>query len=324
MRPELIDLTIEVTQRCPNSCLFCSSLSHPNSGVQVSLDDVCSVARQAASLGLKRISISGGEPLCHPRLFNILSELYQLGLQVSVYTTGILLNGTDAFSFVQWDLLDALRTNLIFSVQSTQSHIHDKLTRRKGSFGLTQRSIFAAKQSGFRVEVHLVPNKINLQSIEASVSELSEWGVDQVSFLRLVPQGYAKEHSDKLLLDRRESSLLQSTFQYLSEQNFGNTKLRFGVPFSGFVSKCTSCYAGENKLIVKYDGLVYPCEAFKESGSRRFQLGHIRNDSLKELLLRGRKSEPLRTLKKSANHCEPCPAQFFWTNSSRSECLDIA
>ena len=324
MRRELIDLTVEVTQRCPNSCLFCSSLSHPNSRVQVSLEDVCSVARQAASLGLERISISGGEPLCHPKLCDILSELYQLGLQVSLYTTGISLNDTDAFSFVKWDLLDSMRTNLIFSVQSTQSHIHDKLTRRKGSFGLTQRSIHAAKLSGFHVEVHLVPNKINLQSIEASVSELSEWGVDQVSFLRLVPQGYARDYVNELSLSQSESCLLQSTFQSISEQDFGNTKVRFGIPFSSLVNKCTSCFAGENKLIVKYDGIVYPCEAFKESGTLEFRLGDIRQDSLQELLLRGRNLRALRILKSCADFSEPCPAQLYWANRAGHNCFAIA
>ncbi len=103
---------------------------------------------------------------------------------VRFYTTGIQF-GSDgkATPFADWGAFDRSSTTIIFNVQSSDPRVHDSLTRRNGSFNLTHKALLLAKQSGLRVEVHLVPNRLNLASIESSVADFIEWGVDQVSLL---------------------------------------------------------------------------------------------------------------------------------------------
>lgn len=312
MEPKLHDLTLEVTQRCPNSCLFCSSLAGPNSFHRLSLDEIVSIINQAVCLGLHTIAVSGGEPLLHPDIEQIIPALSK-NLMVRFYTTGIQF-GSDgkATPFADWGAFDRSSTTIIFNVQSSDPRVHDSLTRRNGSFNLTHKALLLAKQSGLRVEVHLVPNRLNLASIESSVADFIEWGVDQVSFLRLVPQGYARENARSLLLRGDEHERLSRTFTLLAAGDWVNTHLRFGVPFGGVIGQPMHCNAGESKLIIRSDGKVLPCEAFKDQQHEHFSLGDIRKNTLQEMLGYGASLTELQALKTSLPPGETCPAQLLY------------
>lgn len=312
METRLHDLTVEVIQRCPNSCLFCSSLASISSRHQLSFDEIMHVSDQAASLGLESIGISGGEPLLHPDIKQIIPSLNEK-LMVRLYTTGIHFDARGkAVHFSDWVEFDPSKTTIIFNVQSTDSMVHDFLTRRNGSFILTRNALLSAKERGFRVEVHLVPNRLNLSTIESSLADFKEWKVDEVSFLRLVPQGYASENARVLLLRENDQEELSRKFVFLSGCDWGNTRLRFGVPFAGLVGQPKRCNAGETKLIIRYDGKVLPCEAFKDSHSQQFLLGDIREDTLESMLRYGVSLRELKELKLHLPIGETCPAQMLY------------
>jgi radical SAM protein with 4Fe4S-binding SPASM domain len=313
VQPKLLDLTLELIQRCPNSCLFCSSFARIDSQHQLSFGEIMNVSDQAVGLGLRTIGISGGEPLVHPDIKLIIPMLTQK-LAVRLYTTGIYFDPRGkAIYFSDWGAFDPSKTTLVFNVQSTDPRVHDRLTCRKGSLTLTAQAIKSAKSKGFQIEVHLVPNLTNLDSIESSVADLCRWGVDQVSFLRLVPQGKAELNASELILNSKKICRLKSLMHSLSQANWGSMKLRFGIPFSGFINGKLSCNAGISKLIIRYDGVVLPCEAFKCTPLESFRLGHIHTNSLSEMLTNGKRHQQLNLLKeKTESSLESCPAQVFW------------
>ena len=243
---KLNDLTIEITQKCPNYCMHCSSLASLKSETYICKETVLEVAKQAFDLGLKRLSISGGEPLFHPDIKTL---------------------------------------------------------------AFTKSSIFAAKDHGYYTEIHLVPNKINLLEIEQTVDTLVTWGVDQVSFLRLVPQGYAHKNRDQLVFNKTEIEIFTSLISKLNTKDFGKTTMRFGIPFSKDLKVQMKCNAGESKLIVRYDGKVLPCEAFKDTRFEDYILGDIYTDKLFQIMDIGSSHEALNCSKNKTSSCETCPAQ---------------
>lgn len=312
MEPVLTDLTIEVNQRCPNKCLFCSSLASENSPHILSLEDILSLGKQAKALGLRDISISGGEPLCHPDIVEIVHGLVSHGLRVNIYTTGLCFDGNGkVISYKNWDAFRAANPTLIFNIQSSTPAIHDRIVERKGAFFLTKEAMLKAHEEEYRVEVHIVPNKINLDSIENTVNDLIDWGIERVSFLRIVYQGYARKNKDSLFLEQDDLHTLKTIFKRLYEQYANKQSLRFGIPFSGMIEKPQHCNAGVSKFIVRYDGKVFPCEAFKDTKNSSFILGDIRNDSLTNILHEGLKNPFLMFLKKHVCFMEPCPAQLL-------------
>ena len=90
-------------------------------------------------------------------------------------------------------------------------------------------------------------------------------------------------------------------------------KLRIGIPFSGVIDQPKICNAGESKLIIRYDGKVLPCEAFKDEQFSEFILGDIRHDSLEDILKQTSSYLSLRSLKKNLTGLETCPAQLLYS-----------
>jgi radical SAM protein with 4Fe4S-binding SPASM domain len=314
MNNHLKELTIEITQKCPNACLFCSSYSHRDAKHFLSYSDAERVGKQSVSLGLTRIAISGGEPLFHPDIVNISNFFNDIGLHTAIYTTGIsrcLKNGSRAYK--EWDQFNKRGVTLIFNIQSTERTIHDKLTRHIGSFEKTINSLKASLDFGMDVETHIVPNKLNINSLEDTVKELISIGVQRISFLRLVSQGNAKENAHFLELNHRESENLKKIFLLIKKEH-ENSKLRFGVPFSGLLNSPKPCNAGECKLIIRYDGKVLPCEAFKDKSFDAYVLGDIRKDSLTSILKNGHSHNGLMDLKNQTTILESCPAQLLYCN----------
>ncbi len=312
MFTKLNELTIEVNQRCPNSCLFCSSLSSSNSTIMLSVEEIESVSNQARELGLKKVCISGGEPLCHPDIIKIINILNQQKIEIHFYTCGIIIEPkNNILAYEDWSSFKQKNVILIFNIQSTVDKIHNRIVRCEGSLQLSIQSLLSAKKNGINIQVHIVPNKINLDTIESTVHDLYKMGVDKVSFLRLVPQGYGRINSNELILDKKELEQLKTVFNRLSNYSFGSMSLRFGIPFSGFINKPLQCNAGRNKLIIRYDGKVLPCEAFKDCGFSKFILGDIRQDTLNEILNKSNELHELEDLKQNTSNKDTCPAQFL-------------
>lgn len=79
----------------------------------------------------------------------------------------------------------------------------------------------------------------------------------------------------------------------------------------------TECNAGLSKLSVRYDGEIFPCDAFK--GINAASLGNIYNEcSLEQALENVGKNKFLSTiitdfvaLKQKGQIDEPCPAQYY-------------
>lgn len=67
----LNEITIEVTQQCPNRCIYCSSLSDLEKTERLDLETICKVVDDAKELGAKSVSLSGGEPFLREDIVEI-------------------------------------------------------------------------------------------------------------------------------------------------------------------------------------------------------------------------------------------------------------
>ena len=89
-------LRISVTDRCNLRCIYCM----PSDGICLlshhdilSYEEICTVARAAAELGISKVRLSGGEPLVRSGLSGLIRMLAQIDAidDISLTTNGILL-----------------------------------------------------------------------------------------------------------------------------------------------------------------------------------------------------------------------------------------
>lgn len=83
-----MEVTLEITDYCPNQCEYCSTNASPDKLHKLTYDQVKLYLSKVKDSGetIDRINISGGEPLAHPEFYIILELCYSYTNNVWVYT----------------------------------------------------------------------------------------------------------------------------------------------------------------------------------------------------------------------------------------------
>jgi radical SAM protein with 4Fe4S-binding SPASM domain len=307
------EITIEINQRCLNQCLFCSSNSHPNASYSMPFDTIQEILNDIVQFSINEVSISGGEPFLHDDLHRILNLLQNKGLKTRLYTSGITEKNGAKSSIEKCDL-EIIKNHknilIIFNLPHTDRDIFDYLTGDNGNYNIAIQSLKNCIESGFRVEVHTVPLKQNICDVESFIKSLADLGVKQVSFLRFVPQGRGREHEETLTPTIEELKDFSNEILRI-KQTLKDVEIRMGIPFTNFGFQNKKCNAGESKLIIRYDGLVFPCEAYKGNCRNDSVFGSVYKKSISDILL-GKERESFIHSKNNSLNMEACPAQLLY------------
>lgn len=84
----MAEYTIEITSYCPHNCFYCSTKATED-GIHINIETIKEFLNSNKILATDRINISGGEPLAHPKFYDILQMCKQLTPDVWVYTNAI-------------------------------------------------------------------------------------------------------------------------------------------------------------------------------------------------------------------------------------------
>lgn len=260
----LSEISIEILQRCPNRCIYCSSHSNPQATHIIPFEIIKNVIDDAKSLSCKTVCLSGGEPFLHPQILDIISYIAKQQLICYVYTSGIYMKD-EVYSSLPNEYIEAIRgmvDKVIFNVEADSSALYDQIMETDvGGFDMMKKSINDCVSSGLVVETHVVPMQVNFKHLKSIFEMCYQLGVSKVSILRLVLQGRALENLSLVKLSGKDNREVTKLIKALNESYKG--KVRIGLPYSD--SNCRIyCKAASDKINVRYDGNVYPCEVFKD------------------------------------------------------------
>jgi len=142
--PLLVEL--EPLFQCNLACSFCGKIQHPEHILKkrMPVDQALGAIEES---GAPMVSIAGGEPLVHPEVHVIASELVKRRKFVFLCTNAILMqNRTERFApspYFTWVVhLDGMRER------------HDQFVERAGIFDIAVDAIREAKRRGFRVSTN--------------------------------------------------------------------------------------------------------------------------------------------------------------------------
>lgn len=311
------DISFEITQRCLNHCVHCSSCSNSICKQYIDYETICKTVDDMPQIGVTRVCLSGGEPFLHKDLKNIIIYIKQLGMEVDIYSSGI----TEVDGQITYIPTDEFRnlkkcglSKIMFNMQSHERVRYDKIMGTTGRFDVVKESIKNAIKAGIYTEIHFVPMKLNIGDIDGVVELAREMGVDKVSFLKLVPHGRAEKNKDIIQLSEEETIMLRQKLNKIKSET-----IRIGIPLSlDFDSDL--CHAANSKLYIKFDGTVYGCEAFKyiqqlDGDSNIIEPNNIFESSLQEIY---NHSKYLKATQKFIekysclnSRCESCPVQKY-------------
>ena len=146
----IISLRITITNRCNENCIYCHHDGMVSSKDEMTPDEIYKICKIAKRLGVKKIRLSGGDPLVRKDIVEIVEKIASLDFKdISLTTNGVLL-GKYAESLKDAGL-DRVNVSL------------DTLNRDTYKFVTNMDYLNDAKEGILKaVEVGLYPVKINM------------------------------------------------------------------------------------------------------------------------------------------------------------------
>lgn len=199
--PQLIDrfgrkvdyLRISITDRCDFRCLYCMAeeMTFLSRAQILTLEEIYTLAEAFAELGVKKIRITGGEPLVRKGVVGLLNSIGNIAsLKELVLTT----NGSKLVQMAQ-DLKQARVKRLNISLD-TLDPVKFKAITRTGDLSQVLAGIDAAKAAGFeRLKINAVILK---NRNHAEVCDLVQFAIDKeidISFIEEMPLGVVSGHN---------------------------------------------------------------------------------------------------------------------------------
>ena len=283
----LSELTLEITDYCLLSCMHCSSEASRRNSTQLPLQTIELVLDDLKRLGGTIVELSGGEPLCHPDLSNIILHAKRLHLETRLFSCGIsnlsqLQAETSSFRDKVKELKELGIDKVFVTLHGSNEEMHNQISGEQ-SFGLTTGFIKELVRQQVFVGVHFVPVNPNFDNIDDLKELCVRLGVKQIGLLRFVPQGRGRKNEDLLKLTGDQTEELTSLLAKEATKR-GIVRVGRHLDFTFFVNKDHKpepCIAGVSKCLVSPEGDVLPCPVFK--GLDDFVAGNVKENKLQDI-----------------------------------------
>ena len=300
-------LNWEVTGKCNYNCLHCfnaadnSPLCH-----EFSWEECVKLMDEAQECGVNAFTITGGEPMLHPRFMDILRGIHQRGMYVYEMNT----NG----SFITEEILTEMKSfgcvPLIKISFDGLGH-HDWLRNRKGAEQKALAAIKLCVSMGFPTMVQTNVHRLNLDSMLPTVELMDSLGVKRTRIIRTTEAPRWLENSDGLCeggacLTFKEyyDSMLELATEYVKKhhhmeidvwqflrynpiQRYYNPSPVATTP-ERYRASTPVCKGNRGMVAITASGELVPClqlsGTYEKAG---IYLGNVKHLGLKELLTSG-------------------------------------
>jgi len=241
-------VTISITEECPNRCLHCAL---PDSGRRLNLapEKVSDIVRQALDLGTTLVIFDGGEPSLYRQLPRVVRSVDWRAVS-TLFTSGAGFTPSLA-----GQLKEAGLQAVNVSLDSPVPEEHDAMRGRSGVFQDAMQAIGHALDAGLLVDLYVVLRRDNVHQLEDFHRLARQEKVHELTLFEVVPTG-------RLANDR--SPLLTAEDHRLVEDYVSKALAPriFSVPAA---LRRFGCFAGSTWLHITPGGEVYPCACLPES-----------------------------------------------------------
>ena len=325
-------IALDMTRRCNNVCLgcffHCVQPREPSPGdhsiTDLPLELAQRLALDLARLHTPEVILAGeGEPLLHPRFFEIVTCFKKAGLTVRAFTNGSLIDeamaqrlaasGLDFLQVTFWAVNEAEHVAWHPGVNP------DFLDRRRRGVALLREARRLAGRTTPRINLQMPLNRNSFRNIKERVELALASGCEETTFgffrdwggqfenQCLLPEDGEAMREDLLAARKRfdAAGVEHNIDEYLDRVQYGADAWR-SFP----------CYAGWYEAYVKVDGTVVPC------GPCNTVMGTLAERSFPEIWnglaykeFRRRSSDP-RQLERMTGQCN-CSNCCLWRDNRK-------
>lgn len=317
----------EFTLRCDLSCVHCGSRAKKARPDELSTSEALGLVEQMAALGVREVSLIGGEAYLRSDWLEILRAIRAHGMVASLTTGGF---GLDA-AMAKAAREAGLQATSV-SVDGLEP-LHDRVRGVNGSFASALRALRVLKAEGIRITANTQLFRSNLTSLEELFDVLAGEEIRGWQIQITVAMGRAADVEDLLLEPYQLLELMPLLARIKSKADArnilfwpGNNVGYFG-PFESQLRSVypaghsSSCGAGRGTLGIESNGDIKGCPSLPTA---EYVGGNIREHSLKDIweqaselrFTRERSSKELWGFCASCYYADLCKAGCSWTSHS--------
>jgi radical SAM protein with 4Fe4S-binding SPASM domain len=300
--PHLTQFQIELTSRCNERCVHCY-IPHENKNSDIEPALFYDTLDQLRDMGVLSLTLSGGEPMLHPRFVDFLRKAKDYDFSINVLSNLTLLND---------EIIAEMKANRLSSVQvslySTEPDIHDSITKVSGSFYKTHDAILRLIENDIPLQISCPVMKQNKNSYVAVAKWAEEHKVRAVTdYIMMARYDHTTSNLDnRLSLDEAGGiikDIIKNDPDYeerLRETDFTEVEQRD-------LSDDALCGVCISTICMVANGNIYPCAGWQD-----YVVGNITQTPLREIWDHSPKVQYLRGLRKrDLPKCMDCADRHF-------------
>lgn len=256
------NLALSITNVCNLRCKHCYAMSGAALPNEMSYDTIKDILiPQVKNANVKFITLTGGEPFCHPKILDIISEIRKAGIKVSIATNGTKINE---------ELLSSLKrlgvSRIQISLEGSTAQLND-IVRGKGVYDKILSIMPKIVESGIHTAISFTPTTHNYTDIKKMSDLCLELGVNTLSVRRYSNSGRAMtNHLEATKLKNKE--LLTQICNLRKDSSYSKLNILTGDPLIALIDDkykaftdnvLAGCTAGISSLAIDSEGNIKPC-----------------------------------------------------------------
>lgn len=311
MKYQPITCVWEVTMGCNMRCGHCGSSCEAPLPDELSSQEALDMCDQIAELGLKWVTLSGGEPLTRKDIVSLIKRLHDKGVAVNIITNGWLL---------EEKLVEELKksgiSTVAISIDGTPK-VHDQI-RKEGAFEHARKAFSLLKEHGIRTGAVTTITNQNIQILGELKEELIRMGVKTWQVQIGLPMGNLKERPDWLLTPDKVNDIIDFCYEtakegrikifpadcigYYTKKEMKIKKISYETDM---ISMWDGCNAGIRGFGILHNGEILGCTSIRD---RSYIEGSIRERSLRDIWEDEKSFRWRRDMEKSklTGECKTC------------------
>lgn len=275
-------IRISLTDKCNLRCLYCMPQDEEQLDWNEDLltnDELITLCRHFAEVGIKKIKLTGGEPLLRKDIIPLVESLYEIeGIEeITLTTNGMLLD----------ENVEALYACGIRHMNVSLDTVHEeefyKITRRKGVDKVI-KGIYHALQLGIHVKLNVVPMRLNEQHILELLMFAKTYPI-HIRFIEMMPIGLGKDIPGISQMEMmRKIEAMYGKLQLVNDDVGNGPSVYYRIEgfqgYIGFISAlshkfCSAC----NRVRLTSDGFLKGCLQYNK-GIHLKELVRMNNEEL--------------------------------------------
>jgi MoaA/NifB/PqqE/SkfB family radical SAM enzyme len=268
--------TVAVTYDCQCDCLHCSASDYQETSRRerssLSFDELRQAVGQVVDLGTTCVVFTGGEPLLHPRLCDLIAAVDPHQSVCTLFTNGELLTE---------DRIVRLKQAGIFGVFVSLDHSdpaeHDANRRRPGLADKAFQGIRRCQQAGILtgISTYATKEKIETGELDNLMDLARSLDVLEVFLFDVIPTGRLAARRDCMLTEGDARRIIDFRAKYSALPDY--PRVIHQTMFASIAYPCVAegCPAAMVQVHLRANGDVCPCDFTPRS------FGNIRQRPLK-------------------------------------------